>query len=112
MTSFLENIQKLDLPKVQPLVIPASVKLLAERLGLAIELTCRDMPEQYELTRNGLPAGYIRSRRGDFSVDYPEAAEESLYEGTNDGYGGFTDHERETKLLFALGLIAARMMKV
>jgi hypothetical protein len=44
------------------------------------------------------------------SVCYPDAADEDLFHGPVDGFGGFTDHERESKLLFALGLIAARMM--
>jgi hypothetical protein len=44
------------------------------------------------------------------SVDYPDAGDERLYEGAVDGFGGFTDHERETQLLFALDLIAARII--
>lgn len=112
MPSFLEQLQKLDLPKVKPLVLPGAVKVVADRLGLTVTLTCRDAPEQYEVTKDGSPSGYIRVRHGGMSVDFPEAAEEELYDGPVDGFAGFTDHERESKLLFALGLIAARMMRV
>jgi hypothetical protein len=67
------------------------------------------MPEQYEMTKNGLPSGFVHSRRGIMSIYYPDVDGECLYEGYVDGYSGFTDHERETKMLLALGLIAARM---
>src|SRR4051812_8697546 len=106
MSSFLEKLKELDLPKVEPLVLPEAVKLVADRLGLTVTLTCRDAPEQYEVTKDGVASGYIRVRWGGMSVDYPDAAEEGLYDGPVDGFAGFTDHERETKLLFALGLIA------
>jgi len=111
MASLLEDLEKLNLPKVAPLVIPEPVILLADRLGLTMVLTCRDVPEQYEIAKNGAPCGYIRARHGGMSVDYPDAADEELYDGPIDGYGGFTNHEREAKLLLALGLIAARMMQ-
>ena len=111
MPSILENVAKLNLPKVEPLVLPEAVMLVADRLGLTVALTCRDAPEQYEVTNDGMPSGYIRVRWGGMSVDYPEAGDEELYEGSVDGFASFTDHEREAKLLLALGLIAARMMK-
>jgi hypothetical protein len=111
MPSILENIEKLNLPKVEPLVLPEAVKLVADRLGLTVTLTCRSVPEQYEITKDGAPSGHIRVRWGGMSVDYPDAAEEELYDGPVDGFGGFTDHEREAKMLFALGLIAARMLR-
>jgi hypothetical protein len=112
MPSILENIEKLDLPKAEPLVLPEAVKLVADRLGVTVTLTCRSVPEQYEITRDGIPAGYVRVRWGGMSVDYPEAGDEELYDGSVEGFGGFTDHEREAKLLLALGLIATRMMRV
>jgi hypothetical protein len=109
MPSVVENLESKGLPKAQPLVLPAKVALLAERLGLVVTLTSASVPEQYSVTRDGNPHGYIRVRWGGVSVDYPDAGDEALYEGTVDGFGGFTDHEREAELLFALGLIAARM---
>ncbi len=111
MSSFLEQLSKLDLPKVEPLVLPEAVKLVADRLGLTVNLTCRDVPEQYEIAKNGVPSGYIRVRWGGMTVSYPDAGGDELYDGSVDGFGGFTDHEREAKLLLALGLIAARMMQ-
>ena len=111
MPSIFEQAAKLDLPKVEPLVLPEAVTLVADRLGLTVMLTCRVVPEQYEVTRNGVPSGYIRVRWGGMSVDYPDAGGEDLYEGSVDGFGGFSDHERESRLLLALGLIAARMMR-
>ncbi|MBI4921804.1 MAG: hypothetical protein HY834_08640 [Devosia nanyangense] len=111
MPSLLKQLENLDLPKVEPLALPEAVKLMAGRLGLEVMLTCRDVPEQYEITKDGASSGYVRVRWGGMSVDYPEAGDEELYEGSVDGFGGFTDHEREAKLLLALGLIAARMMR-
>jgi hypothetical protein len=111
VTDLSDVIRSLNLPKPEPLVLPESVRLVAERLGMTVSLTCRAAPEQYEITIGDLAAGYIRTRWGGMSVDYPEAGGECLYEGAVDGFGAFTDHEREAKLLFALGLIAARMMR-
>lgn len=111
MPTILENPEKLGLPKVEPLAIPASVKLVAQRLGLSLVLTCRAAPEQYEITKDGQPAGYIRVRHCGMQVSYPDADGEDLWDGAVDGFAGFTDHEREAKMLFALGLIAARMMR-
>ena len=112
MSSLEEQIEKLSLPKMPPLVLSEAVKLVADRLGLTVVLTCRDVPEQYEITKNGAPSGYVRVRWGGMTVSYPDAGGEDLYDGSVDGFGGFTDHEREAKLLLALGLIAARMMQV
>lgn len=111
MASFLESIEKLNLPKIRPPAIPAPVLEVASRLGLTLTLTCPSVPEQYEVLKSGVPSGYIRVRHGGMQVGYPDAGDEDLYDGSVDGYGGFTDHEREAKLLFALGLIAARMMR-
>ncbi|OEO31480.1 hypothetical protein VW23_016060 [Devosia insulae DS-56] len=85
--------------------------LVANELGLVVTLTCRDAPEQYAITKGGVPCGYVRVRWGGMSVSYPEAGDEDLFRGSVDGFGGFTDHEREAKLLLALGLIAARILK-
>ena len=109
MTS-LEKLENLGLPKAEPLVLPEAVKLVADRLGVVIALTCRDAPEQYEIIKDGSPSGYIRVRWGRMSVSYADAGDEDLYEGQVDGFAGFTDNEREAKLLLALGLIAVRMM--
>lgn len=110
MTSFLESIEKLKLPKVAAPTIPAPVLEVAARLGLTLRLTSRSVPEQYEVLRSGEPSGYIRVRHGGMTVSYPDAVDEDLYRGSVDGFGGLNDDERESKLLFALGLIAARMM--
>ena len=110
MSSFVEGLKKLNLPNVEPLVLPKEVKLVADRLGLTVTLTCRGAPEQYEVAKDGVASGYIRVRWGGMSVDYPDAAGEELYDGPVDGFAGFTEHERESKLLLALGLIAARMI--
>jgi hypothetical protein len=110
MPSFLESLEKLNLPKLEPLRMPESVKLVAERLGVELELTCRAAPEQYAVTREGRPCGYIRARHGGMSVSYPDAGGDDLYEASIDGFAGFTDHEREAKLLLALGLIAAKVL--
>lgn len=109
--SLVEQIEKLDLPKSKPLIIPPLVLEAAERLGLALKVTSPSVPEQYEVLGRGELCGYIRARHGGMNVSYPDAAGEDLYEGPVDGFGGFTDHEREAKLLFALALIAARISR-
>lgn len=111
MSSIFEQLEKLNLHKVPPPTIPLPVLEVAKRLGLTLTLTSPSAPEQYELVRNGAPSGYIRVRWGGLSVSYPDAGDEDLYDGPVDGFRGLTDHEREAKLLFALGLIAARMMR-
>jgi len=110
MSSFLESVEKLNLPKVAAPTIPSPVLEVAARLDLTVRLTSSSVPEQYEVLRSGEPSGYIRVRHGGMTVSYPDAGDDDLYQGAVDGFGGLTDHERETKLLFALGLIAARMM--
>jgi hypothetical protein len=111
MASIVETIEKLNLPKFAPTGIPAAALEVASRLGLTLMLTSPSVPEQYEIGRNGAPSGYIRVRHGGMWVSYPDAAGEDLYEGSVDGFGGFADGEREAKLLFALRLIADRMMR-
>lgn len=111
MPSLIESPTRLELPEVEPLVIPPAVLLVAERMGLQVVQTCRDAPEQYEIAKAGSLCGYVRVRWGGMSVSFPDAAGEELYRGPVDGFGGFTDHERETMLLLALCLIAARMLK-
>ncbi len=111
MSSFLESLEKLNLPKVAALTIPAPVLEVASRLGLTLKLTSASVPEQYEVLRGGAPSGYIRVQHGGMGISYPDAGDEELYDGSVDGFGGFSDHEREAELLFALGLIAARMMR-
>ena len=110
MSSFLEQIEKMKLPKVPAPQVPESVFRAAESLGLTVLITSTSAPEQYELTRNGDASGYVRVRWGEMSVTYPDAGDEILYEGPVSGFGGFEEHERKAKLLFALDLIATRML--
>jgi hypothetical protein len=111
MSSLVEQIEKLNLPKGQSPTIPALVLEAADRLGLVLQLTSPSVPEQYEVSRSGNPCGYIHARHGGMTVSYPDAAGEDLYQGSVDGFAGFTDNERETRMLFALALIAARMLR-
>lgn len=111
MPSFAEQIEKLNLPKGKPPTTPEPVLAAAERLGLTLTLTSPSVPEQYDVLRLGDRCGYIRARHCSMGVSYPDADGEDLYEGPIDGFGGFTDHEREAKLLFALVLIAARLLQ-
>ena len=111
MPSFVEQIEKLNLPKGKPPTIPELVLEAAEHLGLTLTLTSPSVPEQYDVLKLGNLSGYIRARHCGMGVSYPDADGEDLYDGPIDGFGGFTDHEREAKLLFALALIAARMLR-
>lgn len=110
MSFLIEQIEQLNLPKAKPLTIPTLVIEAAERLCVTLEITSPSVPEQYEVRRLGELSGYIRARHGGMQVSYPDAGGEDLYDGPIDGFGGFADHEREAKLLFALTLIAARML--
>jgi hypothetical protein len=110
MSSLIEHIEKLDLPKGVRPTIPALVLEAADHLGLVLHLTSPSVPEQYDVSKSGNPCGYIRARHCEMTVSYPDAGGEDLYMGPVDGFGGFTDHEREAKLLFALTLIAARIL--
>lgn len=110
MTSFVEQIEKLGLPKAKPPATPELVLEAAERLGLSLKLTSPSVPEQYEVLKGDELSGYIRACHGGMQVSYPDAGGEDIYNGPIDGFGGFTDHEREAKLLFALTPIAARML--
>lgn len=111
MVSLLESIERFGTTNVAPPSIPTAVLEAAQRLGLTLTLTSPSVPEQYEVRRNGAPSGYIRARHSRMSVSYPEPGDEDLYDDSVDGFGGFTDNEREAKLLLALCLIAARMMR-
>ena len=111
MPSLIEQISKLNVPKAQPPTIPTLVVEAAERLGFTLTLTSPSVPEQYEVHRFGEPSGYVAARWGGMMVSYPDAGGEELYGGPIDGFGSFTDHEREAKLLFSLALVAARMVQ-
>jgi hypothetical protein len=111
MSSLIEKIEQLNLPKVKPPLTPELVLEATARLGMTLEITSPSVPEQYEVRRLGELCGYIRARHCGMQVSYPDADGEDLYDGAIDGYGGFTDHEREAKLLFALALIAARILR-
>jgi len=110
MPSILQKLEKQSLPKRQSPTIPSLVVEAADRLGMVLDMTSPSVPEQYDVSRSGSLCGYIRVRHGGMTVSYPDVDGEDLYVGSVDGFAGFTDHEREAKLLFALALIAARML--
>lgn len=111
MSSLIEHIEKLNFPKGSRPQIPALVLEAAETLGVVLQLTSPSVPEQYDVAKSGTPCGYIRARHCEMTVSYPDADGDALYIGPVDGFGGFTDHEREAKLLFALTLIAGRILR-
>jgi hypothetical protein len=110
MTTLLAQIAALNLPQVPPMPEPHLAIQAAANLGLSLTRISSSPPEQYVLTRNGIKSGYVRARHGGMQVDYPDAGDENLYHGAIDGFGGFTDDERETRLLYALTKISARML--
>ncbi|KRA41681.1 hypothetical protein [Devosia sp. Root635] len=77
--------------------------------GLRMERTCSAAPEQYEIFRGDDAAGYIRVRWSRFTVDYPSAGDEILFDGSTDGFAAFTDSERDSYLLMAIDLILSRL---
>lgn len=57
--------------------------------------TCNAYPEQYDAFVGGKQVGYLRLRHGRFSVSCPDAGGEEVYFAHPDGYGEFTDNERD-----------------
>jgi hypothetical protein len=70
-----------------------------------LEKTCSACPEQYDVTRNGVQAGYLRLRHGYFNADVPDCGGETVYEGRPEGDGIFEEHERERYLTEAVEAI-------
>lgn len=91
---------------------PLSIENRLKEVGLTMELSCASALEQYELFKDGDPSGHIRVRWSHFTVDFPDAAGENLCDGSVDGFGGFSDSERENCLLMAISLIERRMGQV
>lgn len=110
MPSFEESIRTLNLPQVEPPELPEAVGLLAKRLEMTVKMTSLSVPEQYEVYRSGHLVGHIHARHGGMSVRSAPPEDRLLYDAGIDGFGGFTDHEREAKMLLAIGLLAANLL--
>ena len=80
-----------------------------KRFGLHFVCTCISAPEQHDVYRDSELVGYVR--RGHFAVTYPDMGSIDLHDGTNDGFGGFTDAERNACLDLAASLILQELGK-
>lgn len=81
------------------------IRKMYAKHGFEIVLTCPAFPEQYEVTKDGAPAGYLRLRHGEFRVDYPECLDRTIFKGEPKGDGIFNDDERLTYMKMALNAI-------
>lgn len=75
--------------------------------GIKLTQTCNACPEQYEASRDGKRAGYLRLRRGHFTVECPDACRELVYEAEPQGVGVFEPQERQESLGEAVRAIQA-----
>jgi len=75
--------------------------------GYTLELTCGACPEQYDVFKGPIPAGYLRLRHGEFRADVPDCGGEAVFEAEPEGDGVFEDHERERFLRLAIKAIDA-----
>lgn len=66
-------------------------------------------PEQYDAFLDGKKVGYLRLRHGKFTVEFPDAGEELLYEANPKGNGMFDDDERDFYLNQAKKRIEERL---
>jgi hypothetical protein len=76
---------------------------------IKLVLTCRACPEQYDAILDGNQVGYLRLRHGYFSVDYPDAGGEVIFEAKPQGDGIFEQNERDYYLRFAVDAIQKKM---
>lgn len=67
--------------------------------------TCVACPEQYDVTQDGVQAGYLRLRHGHFTTSSPDYGDTVVYECEPEGDGSFEDHERGRYLLAAIEAI-------
>ena len=67
--------------------------------------TCNCSPEQYDVLVGEHKVGYIRCRWGQVTVECPYVGGEMVYKAITEGYGSFTDDERDMHLDAALKAI-------
>lgn len=67
-----------------------------------LSLTCGMCPEQYDVTYEETPAGYLRLRHGNFTAIYPDVGGQLVFEAATRGDGAFEDNERRHFLTTAV----------
>ena len=67
-------------------------------MEIKFEKTCNCSPEQYDAYIGDMRVGYIRCRWGQVTVECPSVGGELVYKAITEGYGMFTDDEREFHL--------------
>lgn len=60
--------------------------------------TCNCSPEQYDVFVGDMKVGYIRCRWGQVTVQCPSVGGEVVYQAITEGYGSFTNDERDIHL--------------
>ena len=64
-------------------------------LGCGLWCTCSSHPEQYEVDLGDVMIGYLRLRNGRFTADYTDVGGDRVYTAEPEGFGRFTEAERE-----------------
>jgi hypothetical protein len=67
-------------------------------MEIKFEKTCNCSPEQYNAYICGHQVGYVRCRWGQVTVECPNVGGEMVYKALTEGYGFFTDDERDMHL--------------
>ena len=67
--------------------------------------TCNCSPEQYDAYIGDMLVGYIRCRWGKVTVECPYVGGEMVYQAITEGYGSFTNDERDIHLDAAINAI-------
>lgn len=75
--------------------------------GYRLVQTCGACPEQYDVFRSGMQAGYLRLRHGAFRASVPDCDGETVYEARPRGDGIFEPDERDRFLSAAVEAIDA-----
>lgn len=78
-----------------------------EIAGCTLRMTCRAIPEQYDVFRDGRKIGYLRLRWGEFTASVHPGDDHPVYEAEPKGYGEFEDDEREGYLTAAVRALLA-----
>lgn len=87
------------------------IEKLYAKNGFNIVMTCPACPEQYDVFKDGKQVAYYRLRHGDFTVDYPDAGGETIYEAETKGDGAFEPDERLLHLTNAMRKVLEKIKK-
>lgn len=77
---------------------------------IQLNQTCGACPEQYDAYYKGQQVGYLRLRHGHFTVKYPDAWGELIYQANPKGDGCFEPEEQKYYLTAAKQAIISKLL--